>query len=281
MLKLKQMRDIFIWFSIFGQTQLVSIYSANSCLTRVLSGFKVIFMILLMTPIIKPFKETSRDASTSFDLITSFACFILLVDIIEITESWWQTKTFLFMIKDIDESFSHLDSFMDVKVCISNFAQRFRIKLLSCAILFSFELVINCFFEIPALNRYANIVIAFAAIYRNIAIIHIAFFIELMKMILSSINVQLNPSSSDSVNDCLIIPIAMNEAMLNLRRTKLIYSNVWNISEHINKRFGCFLLAVFLNAPLIFVRASIIIYMQSSSMIFNLHAILRKLILIS
>lgn len=275
MLKLKQLREISIWFSIFGQTQLVSTHSSISHSTRVLFvAFKVIFVILLLTPLIKSFKETSGEESTTLVLVSLFPFFILLVNIIEIIESWLQTKIFISMIEEIEESLSHLDSVMDMKVCILKFARHFRMKLLFCTILFSFELVINFTFKIAPLNTHVNLLLPIAAIYRNIAIIHIVFFVELMKVILSSVNDQLSSSSSDSVNDCFIIPIPIDEAMLILRRIRIIYSNVWNISEDINKRFGCFLLIVFVNAPLVFVRASIIIYKHST--IFNLHEFLRK-----
>lgn len=275
MLKLKPLQFISIWFSFFGQFQLLTIHTSKLYLNRFLfPAFKISYMIVLETTVLNPI-QTNKLSSITADF---FAYLIHILIYVEIIESCIQSKMLPSIIKDVEESFSYLESFMGANnQTIIIFAQRFRRKFGFCTAYFLFEFLINVYSNIEASFHGAcgGICMAILPLYRNMAIAHIVLFIDLRNLVLMLLIHRINPMPSDSVKDCIIVRVPRNEALLILRRIKIIHSNVHKISESITQRFGCSLIAVFMNVPFIFIRNGYIIY-KNLSVSDDLH-IIRKL----
>lgn len=257
MCTIKRLRSVFIWFAMFGQYHLLIVHNTKARSTRVIFVFlKIVFLMLILTSMIKPFRETSEDKSSFLYIVNGVAFNILILNLVEIVESLLQSKIFALMVTDIEKSLEHLNTFVNMKVHISAFAYNFRKKLFCCTIIFMSESFLRLFNGPDILNVHSNILLTISVLYKHMAVLHTMFYIDLQTLMLSSLNNKLNPVSVDSVNECLIIPTpSSSEALENLGRIKCVYSSVRNISENINKRFGCFLLSTSVNASINFVRS--------------------------
>lgn len=256
MCTIKRLRSVFIWFAMFGQYHLLIVHNTKARSTRAIFVFlKIVFLMLILTSMIKPFRQTSEDKSSFLYIVNGVAFNILILNLVEIVESLLQSKIFALMVTDIEKSIEHLNTFVNMKVHISAFAYNFRKKLFCCTIIFMSESFLRLFNRPDILNVHSNILLTISVLYKHMAVLHTMFYIDLQTLMLFSLNNKLNPVSVDSVNECLIIPTPSSEALENLGRIKCVYSSVRNISENINKRFGCFLLLTSVNASINFVRS--------------------------
>lgn len=261
----KTFRRIFIWFVVHDHNHLVSTFGGISRSLRIFYiCLKIVFITLYMTSIIQPLQAIFRSSSVSVRIAGIFndiAIVILIVNLTEIIESWVYSEALGIVIKAIKESIHYLNSFINMKNHISAFACRFRKKLFLFLMLYFIELSVKMTSRSKFATSYSKILLAIAALYRNLALLQVISLIDVQILILSSLNHHLNPVFDNSVNNCLILQTPSSKVFVALRHIKTIYSNIQTISENINKRFGCSLVIAVINVSFFAIRTGVSFYL--------------------
>lgn len=209
----------------------------------------------------------------SFNLVHSVVFFILIPNFVGIIEDLIYANKIQLILIEFDKLIEYLESSINITVRIMDFIQKFYKKIILILIVHLIMFIVKLL--LPSnihIKSYTNDVILFASLYKNFAIIHVTLFVDLQGFILKSLNEKLNPMLEANPKDCLIIPNSMNQMLNTLPRIKIIYQKVWIISEIINQRFGCFLLATLVDTVTIIIHSSmgVFIYLHSSDMLLAL-----------
>lgn len=260
MYNLKPPLNCFVWFSFFGPNHLN--LSHNLHVVRFLFKVsKIIFVILLIASLVQPFKEDLMLTSTINYVIICVSFITVPLDLIEIIEGWINSDTLISVIYDFEEYFKCLNTFCDVRILRLNFVRMFRNKCILCTFLFLAEFIVRISTYSELLKIHSRIILSMAVLYKNFAIVHIVLCIDLNGMILSSLNDQLRSSSSDMDTEFSIISAVNPETIALFKCTTNSFQRVSRISENVNKRFGWFMLSVFLNNIVGLIRAAIAVFM--------------------
>lgn len=235
------LQSVLLWFAIFGQDRYKWLLKPNNCLlSSILTMSRILFLTLTALHIVSAFVLIADHPTGSIHFV-SFC--VLVPNTIGILESWIYTGNLQFIVTTLNELFDYLKSSVHANICIRKFICNYHWKLSFMIVVFLMELLIKML--IPsrsALIYSSDMIVLGASLYKYIATIHVAFFIESQSFILSTLNETLNPMSIDSAQDCLIGAVPVKQSMSTLRHTKIIFHKIWNISDKINKRFGYFLL---------------------------------------
>lgn len=270
MSKFGPLQSIFTWFSFIEQNHMIPIFNPISCSASTFYiPLKIVYLLLIMTSLIKPLRETTEERSASSYFVNGIVFIILIPSIVEVIESWLYSEALVSLKNSIEVSLDYLNTFVNMKAHISAFTRQFYRKMLLLAVLVTSEFVTRFVFK-SQVTLYSSVVLSIASVYRYFASVCIIFYIDLEILILSSLNGQLNPLCGDNVNECLILPTQPNVSLVALRRIKTVYSNIWKISENVNRRFGCFLLVQLVNVAIFSIWTSIVLYiniLDSSSML--------------
>lgn len=259
------MQSVLLWFAIFGQDRYKWMFTPNHrLLSSILAISRMLFLTLNTLFIVSAIVMMQQYTSDGVVHFESFC--ILIPNTIGIVESWIYTKNVQFIVTNLIELFDYLKSSVRADICIDKFIRNYHWKLLFVVIVFSIEISLKLLLpsKYPIINN-SDAIVSAASLYKYVATIHVAFFIESQSFILSTLNKTLNPISSDSAQDCLIAAVPVKQSMSILRHTKIIYHKIWSISDKINKRFGYFLLAALVNTVVhtIHIAMGIFVYLIS------------------
>lgn len=231
--------------------------------------------MISIVEIIVWFPERGTKRSYIF-YIMSFV--ILIPNLVLIIENWMHAKAYASMVNDISESIDCLEFIGDRNIFISNFVQHFYRKLVYCALIFSIELITRISLYADHLTYYLTSFTSITLLYKNMAILHIVFYIDLDNLVLSALNSKLNPIPSDYKNESLIVPVQTTEIKATLEYIKTIYLKVSKISNNINKSFGWFILVSVIHSILSLVRAGtgLIMILLNVNLLYGNLIIIRK-----
>lgn len=261
----RSFKRIFIWFIIFDQNHLESTFGIISRSARIVyTNLKIVYIVLYMTSIIEPFQIIFRSDSASLDIariLNDIVPLILIQNLTEIFESWVYSEALAIVTNTIKESIHYLNTFINMKNHISAFASRFRKNLLIFIMLFLIEFYSKITSRSTFVTSYSKVWVIIAALYKHFAVLHIILFIDTQTLILSSLNHHLNPVCDDSINDCFILYTSSSMSFMALRRIKTVYSNLRTISDNVNKRFGCFLVVMFMNIVIFAIQTGVSFYL--------------------
>lgn len=257
MFKFKPLRSILFCLSIIGKDNLTTIHNQKSQFIPIfLHVFRSIFLFFLITTVFHPFLDEIANGSISLYAINYMSFNIVIVNTVDIISSWLHAKSISSIVTDIEESLDVLNTFTDLNVRIELFAYGFRRKCFMALLIFLTEFIIRLIFLSDILKPYTYAVVTIAVLYKNLEIFYVTFYIDVQKFILFSLNENLNTVANDCVNESLIHAMSENDEKLHiLHRTRVIYLNVWKISENINIRFGGFLLSICVGAIIILIYA--------------------------
>lgn len=251
MLQLKPLRSIFMCFAVFGQSRYDWIFTSKSRLIfNVIIILKAVYLILVANSVV--FACVQIRIYKSFDMVHSLSFLILITNFIGTIEGWIYDNTLQSIVMDFDKLIGYLEACVNVNIRLMDFVRRFYKKLIFSAVIFSIEWITKL--SLPSMTffrSYADYVILIASLYKYIAILHAATFIDLHVFILMTLNGKLNPIARESAKLCLIYPIPVDNVLEVLPQIKVVYQKIWIISEKINKRFGYFLLASFVDTALL------------------------------
>lgn len=269
-----------MWFSIFGQNNYISVFNPESkwipFIYFIMCGFYWISMLLSLIVVF-----VQQHVYSSLSLIYTTSFLTILPNYVAIIESLVFTTTLNFILSDTTDSLDYLENYVNFKVNIKQFAQRFHKKLILTTAMYLIEYIVKFLFPTQYYTTYSTMILFITSLYKHIATMHAVLFIDIQTLILSSLNRKLNPVLIDSGKECLITRVETKEAMYMLHHIKTLYSKVWRISEHINKRFGCLLIVV--NLQIVFnlvqnIIAAFYVYYSTTTGEFNYYYILCKLI---
>lgn len=168
--------------------------------------------------------------------------------------------------KEFDTLFNSLETSMNVNICLTDFVHYFHKKIIFTFIICLVEFITKLLLSSNTfLLSYTNYVMLIVTLYKNIAIVHATLFIDMQGLILASLNKKLNPLSEESAKDCLIMPVSVEKMLRDLPRIKAIHQHVWEISEILNQRFGCFLLSALLDTGVITIHMAMEVYIYLNS----------------
>lgn len=254
MYDIEALRGIFVYFCIFDRNHLAAFLNSQTRVSRVLyTVLKTIILLFFMSSLINPFQAIPI---TPVEYVYAGATyFTFIIVLVEMTESCVRSTILNSIARDVQKSIDCLNVRSDMKVQVEHFSSSFNKKTGFYGVFIMTALILRFFAKLRLVNRYTHIVVVFMYVYIFTAHLHVAFFIHLNHFILSSLNEQLIPIESDSVNNCLTIPTPPDVAMQMIYSVKRIVMRVKSISDKINVRFGYFLLFTNMNSILNFTRA--------------------------
>lgn len=224
---------------------------------------KTAYLALIVTSIAHKFNEGFQYKTVQDYIRAGFWFGIFVVDTIEIIESRIQFKAVASILNDIEKRIQYLDVYENQSASFLDLvAKKFRKKFIICAIFFHFEFVLRVFslkltpFESPSI-----LLPSFFVLHKQFAMLHAVLYIDMQSFSLLWLNDQLNPVQSNSANECFVVTIFKSKATQMLHRIKLLYLNIWRVSDNINQRFGCFLVAALVNSAFYFIRAGFSFFM--------------------
>lgn len=264
MLRLKPLRSIFLLFAVFGQNRYNWIFNSK-WISIIFWNLKFFYLVFnLFSIFIVSLHFTSYNQSVVIVLLVFSN---LIPNFIGIVEDWVHTNKVQLMFCEFNDLFRYLETSMCISVRITNFADSFKKKINLCFAILSIEFILKLLLPSERFfSCYTDIVAMFAFLYKSIAVFHVVLFIDLQRLVLTSLNEKLNPVSEENPKDCLIKPTRINEMLNSLPHIKAIYHKLWILSERINQRFGCFLLAAVLSIVTITIQSAmgIFIYLETS-----------------
>lgn len=257
MFKFKPLQNILIWLSIIGKDNLSIVHNQKSQFFPIfLHAFRLIHLFLLISTLIHPFQNTDRVLSISKYAVNYLSFNIVAVNTVDIIASWLHAKSIMSIVVEIEESLDTLNTFTDLNVRIALFVRDFRQKCYGALLIFLVEVLVRLAVLSEILTEYTYIIVTIAVCYKNIEIFYVTFYIDVQTFILSTLNENLNTIAIDCVYENPTYAESRNEEKLQImHRAQIIYLNVWKISEHINKRFGGFLLSTCIGTVIILIYA--------------------------
>lgn len=234
MCRIHELKSIFVYFYLFGQTTYIPLKSGCFKILSIVSFFpKILHFLVLIASIFTGLTQNNAWPNLSeFDTIILLV--ILLLSCISGILVFYSNLTYPFLSRTICKMFANVIQYTEnrffIIISTQNFKKKFILKIifsLSNQIISSLTLIIfpNSFYK-PIATYFLGILF----IYKVMIMTHTVFYIDLMVFLLHSINFQLKILSRIRWRRCSI--------SIKFKQIKWIHLKLWKISKIINKQFG-------------------------------------------
>lgn len=246
MLKFQQLQKILLCLSIIGKDNLSINHNRKSePISKFLHVFRIIFLLLLISSVLKPFHDNNSFKSLSLYAVNYLTFNIVIAHTVDIIASWLHTESAASIVTNIEQSLDFLNTFTNLSDRIASFTRHFCRKFFIAFSIFFAEVIVRLIFLSDVLNEYSYTIATVGVFYKNIEIFYVTFYVNVQTFILLTLNDHLNAVAIECENESFIHAVSQCDEKLHiLHRARTIYLHISKISENINIRFGGFLLTI-------------------------------------
>lgn len=234
MLRILELKPCFIYFYLFGQTSFIPLKGGHLNLLLICSYLPRFFQCFILIGTVFTGVTQNYKWPHIFDFNSILFTGILLLNCISSFLIFYYNLTFPFSSKVICKKFEDVIQYVEQKflitIPIGYFQKKFHLKIvlfaLNEAITFSTSVIGSNSYYKPIACYFTGALI----IYKGMLLLHIIIFIELMQLLLFSLNSKLTSITETRWHRYSV--------SITFKQMKWIHLNLWKISKMLNKQFG-------------------------------------------
>lgn len=239
MYRLRVLENYFLCFFLFGQSSYISfepkkkVISYLSCIPRTIYFLYTVCLAVIIH------RQTQILDSITIDYINYT---VIILHTIAISDSIICSGVVKRILISLNHAVNHLEMVLYISVRLDHFVKSYRQKLIFVVVLIQLSSVAKLSIQSPTFNRSFDIYNAIAALLKVFVSFHIILFVDFIAFLIWSMNNQL---IGGNIFECSSV-MKSNKIIRILRNVKTVHFKLWEITRHIDKRFGRLLLLLYL-----------------------------------
>lgn len=239
MCRIQELKNTFILFYLFGQTTYIPFKNQNKKFLSIFSFAVKIFpaivtimsiIAMFITPNIYPIEKENIHIDIIFQNFEIFMCFSnIFGTYLKIIDSFSSQS----LLESFSNSIKYFETQLHITISLSQLERKYRRMILLTPLFHSIYLIFKAVSGFYS-NSISYLIFKVAILFKDIAVLHMTLYIELIGVIISSLNEKINKILVDECDD--------RDTVYLLRQFKWIHLKLLKIVKMFNDKFGWILI---------------------------------------
>lgn len=225
MWRIQELKNTFILFNLFGQTAYIPLNNRNKKFLFIFSfAMKIFLAIATITSTILYFNSATENLSRYFGI---FAYSSTVGTCIRMVVNSFSSRSLLECFAAI---IKYLETKLHITINLSQLDRKYRRMIILAPLIHAIHLILKIASGKLYYNSISYMIFSISVTFKDITILHMTLYIELMGIVISSLN--------EKINKILLGECDDRDTVYLFRQFKWIHLKLLNIAKIFNDEFG-------------------------------------------